>query len=242
MRAAVAQLDALLSHGERPGAILLYDEAHLLALRGRHEEAMPLLEEAFSFGRPRSAVLLNQLRQLLAPSGSQGYGDLVADPLYQPEILPLDAMEQANGRGPSGGDEQWLRMMGARGAAPEIAEAVLGAVHRGGAGREAHGEDDGDVGQAAGEPGLRRPATRLGSRAEAASQHDEHGDEQHEAEALEQTSGEGTGEVALDVGVLDAAGTVGEQRPLLKGEPHEDEHDVDEREGAGDAPEPYGDV
>lgn len=107
------------------------DEAHLLALRGRHEEAMPLLEEAFFFGRPRSAVLLNQLRQLLAPSGSQGYGDLVADPLYQPEVLPLEAMEQANGRGPSGGDEQWLRMMVARGVAPEIAEAVLGAVRDG---------------------------------------------------------------------------------------------------------------
>jgi hypothetical protein len=40
-------------------------------------------------------------------------------------------MEQANGRGWSGGDEQWLRMMGARGAAPEIAEAVLGAVRDG---------------------------------------------------------------------------------------------------------------
>jgi hypothetical protein len=107
------------------------DEARVLALRGRYEEALPLLQEAFSFGRPRSAVLLNQLRQLLAPSGSQGLGSLVADPLYQPEILPLEAMEQANGRGWSGGDEQWLRMMGARGAAPEIAEAVLGAVRDG---------------------------------------------------------------------------------------------------------------
>lgn len=107
------------------------DEARLLALRGRYEEALPLLQEAFAFGRPRSAVLLNQLRQLLAPSGSQSHGDLVADPLYQPEVLPLEAMEQVNGRGWSGGDEQWLRMVVARGAAGRIAEAVLGAVRDG---------------------------------------------------------------------------------------------------------------
>jgi len=31
MRTALAQLDSILSHGERPGAILLYDEGHLLA-------------------------------------------------------------------------------------------------------------------------------------------------------------------------------------------------------------------
>ncbi|MFJ7326194.1 SMI1/KNR4 family protein [Streptomyces cyaneofuscatus] len=107
------------------------DEARLLALRGRYEEALPLLQEAFAFGRPRSAILLNQLRQLLAPISFQGHGNLVADPLYRPEILPLEAMEQANGRGSSGGDEQWLRMMVARGAAPETAEAVLGAVRDG---------------------------------------------------------------------------------------------------------------
>lgn len=37
------------------------EEARLLALRGRYEEALPLLEEALSFGRPHSAVLLNQI-------------------------------------------------------------------------------------------------------------------------------------------------------------------------------------
>ncbi|WP_406723674.1 SMI1/KNR4 family protein [Streptomyces sp. GD-15H] len=68
------------------------EQARLLALRGRYEKALPLLEEALAFGRPQSAVLLNQLRHLLASPGSQGYGDLVADPRYLPEILPVEAM------------------------------------------------------------------------------------------------------------------------------------------------------
>ncbi|MFF4398741.1 SMI1/KNR4 family protein [Streptomyces sp. NPDC001480] len=101
------------------------EAARLLALRGRYEEALPLLEEARSFGRPRSTVLLNQLRHLPAPHNSQGYGDLVADPRYLPEILPVEAMEPARGDRRSGGDDHWLRMMSARGAAREAAEAVL---------------------------------------------------------------------------------------------------------------------
>ena len=41
MRSALAQLDSILSHAERPGAILLYDEAHLLA-DDRGRERFPL--------------------------------------------------------------------------------------------------------------------------------------------------------------------------------------------------------
>lgn len=104
------------------------DDARLLALRGRHEEALPLLEEALSFGRPRSAVLLNQLRQLPAP---RDYGLLVADPRYLPEILPLQAMSPARGEGRLGDDDHWLAMMSARGVARESAEAVLDAMRDG---------------------------------------------------------------------------------------------------------------
>ncbi len=84
-------------------------EGRLLALRGRYEEALPLLEEALSFGRPRSATLVNQLRQLLAPNSAQGYGDLVADARYLPEILPLEAMAPARGEWRLAGDDHWLR-------------------------------------------------------------------------------------------------------------------------------------
>ncbi|MBC2905753.1 SMI1/KNR4 family protein [Streptomyces cupreus] len=107
------------------------DDAYRLALGGRYEEALPLLEEALSFGRPRSAVLLNQLRHLLAPHSSQDYGTLVADPRYLPELLPVQAMTPARGEWRLGGDDHWLGMMTARGAARQTAEAVLGAVRDG---------------------------------------------------------------------------------------------------------------
>ncbi|MGW2068645.1 SMI1/KNR4 family protein [Streptomyces sp. NPDC001953] len=107
------------------------DEGRLLALRGRYEEALPLLEEALSFGRPRSATLVNQLRQLLAPHSAQGYGDLVADARYLPEILPLEATAPARGEWRLGGDDHWLRMMTARGVDRGTAEAVLSAMRDG---------------------------------------------------------------------------------------------------------------
>ncbi|MFF4788626.1 SMI1/KNR4 family protein [Streptomyces sp. NPDC001276] len=107
------------------------EEARLLALSGRYEEALPLLEEALSFGRPRSAVLLDQLRHLLAPHSSRGYGNLVADPRYTPEILPLEAMTPARGEWRLGGDDHWLGMMTARGAARKTAEAVLSTMRDG---------------------------------------------------------------------------------------------------------------
>lgn len=108
------------------------EEARLLALRGRHEEALLLLEEALSFGRPDSGFLLDQLRHLRAPGGSPDYGiTLVSDPRYLPELLPLQAMAPAHGTWRLGGDEHWLGMTTARGVARETAVAVLGAVRDG---------------------------------------------------------------------------------------------------------------
>ncbi|WP_137989193.1 SMI1/KNR4 family protein [Streptomyces vilmorinianum] len=107
------------------------EEAHRLVLRGRYEEALPLLEEARSFGRPESAVLLNQLRHLSAPRGAQDYGFLVADPRYLPELLPVQAMTPAHGEWRLGGDDHWLGMMEARGVPRGAAEDVLGALRDG---------------------------------------------------------------------------------------------------------------
>ncbi|KKD05649.1 SMI1/KNR4 family protein [Streptomyces sp. WM6386] len=106
-------------------------DAYLLALRGRYEVALSLLEEARSFGRPRSAVLLNQLRHLLAPRSPRDYGRLVDDPRYLAEILPVEAMTPARGEWRLGGDDHWLGMMAARGAARQTAATVLGALRDG---------------------------------------------------------------------------------------------------------------
>ncbi|WP_432041806.1 SMI1/KNR4 family protein [Streptomyces cadmiisoli] len=107
------------------------EEARLLALRGQYAVALPLLKQALSFGRPHSAVLLNQLRHLLVPGSSRDYSSLVADPRYMPEILPVDAMTPAGGAWRSGGDDHWLGTITARGAARATAEAVLHMVRDG---------------------------------------------------------------------------------------------------------------
>jgi hypothetical protein len=62
MRSALGQVDALLSHDEQPGAILLYDEAHLLA-DDRGRERFPLSSLLAALGaaqreRPRVRVIL----------------------------------------------------------------------------------------------------------------------------------------------------------------------------------------
>ncbi|WP_432158147.1 SMI1/KNR4 family protein [Streptomyces sp. bgisy153] len=103
-------------------------QARLLVLRGRYEEARPLLEEARAFGRPGSAALLNQLRQLMAPHSPRDQGFLVGDPRYLTELLPLQVLTLAHGGGRRGGDDHWLGMMAARGVARETARAALDAV------------------------------------------------------------------------------------------------------------------
>jgi hypothetical protein len=68
MRSALAQLDSVLSHSERPGAILLYDEAHLLA-DDRGRERFPLSGLLAALGaaqrdRPRVRIIVSGLPTL----------------------------------------------------------------------------------------------------------------------------------------------------------------------------------
>ncbi|MGW1227167.1 SMI1/KNR4 family protein [Streptomyces sp. NPDC002530] len=107
------------------------EEARRLALRGRYEEAAPLLEDARSFGRPRSHVLHQQIQHFLSPNGHRDYGPLVGEPGCLPELLPLQALEPGRGEWRLGGDDHWLGMIAARGVPRETAEAVLGAVRDG---------------------------------------------------------------------------------------------------------------
>ncbi|XUM02383.1 SMI1/KNR4 family protein [Streptomyces venezuelae ATCC 10712] len=107
------------------------DAARLLALRGRYEEAVPLLEEARAFGRPGAHVLLTQIQRLLAPRTSPDLGFLAVDPRYLAELLPVQAMATAHGSSRSGGDDHWLGMMTARGVSREALETLLGALRDG---------------------------------------------------------------------------------------------------------------
>ena len=68
MRSAFAQLDSILTHTERPGAILLYDEAHLLA-DDRRAERFPLSSllaalAAVQRQRPRVRIIVSGLPTL----------------------------------------------------------------------------------------------------------------------------------------------------------------------------------
>jgi hypothetical protein len=68
MRSAFGQLDSVLSHSERPGAILLYDEAHLLA-DDRSRERFPLSGllaalSAVQRQRPRVRIIVSGLPTL----------------------------------------------------------------------------------------------------------------------------------------------------------------------------------
>ncbi|MEU3397305.1 SMI1/KNR4 family protein [Streptomyces filamentosus] len=107
------------------------EEGRLLALDGRYEEALVLLEGAAGFGRPGSAFLLGQVRQLLAPGTSWSPGHLVGDPVYGPELLPLEVAQTVRQNQGPDGDERWVTTAVARGADREGAEAVLGALRDG---------------------------------------------------------------------------------------------------------------
>ncbi|MFI5979547.1 SMI1/KNR4 family protein [Streptomyces sp. NPDC051555] len=67
----------------------LVDDARREALRGGWESALAALDEAKGYGRPGAAGLGDQIRRLLGQTYMVAFGDLVADPRYAQELLPL---------------------------------------------------------------------------------------------------------------------------------------------------------
>ncbi|WP_329342787.1 SMI1/KNR4 family protein [Streptomyces sp. NBC_00663] len=63
------------------------------ALSGRYEEAAAALAEAVAYGRPRAAGLHDQIRRLLGETYLVSFHELVADPRYALEAVPVLAAE-----------------------------------------------------------------------------------------------------------------------------------------------------
>lgn len=71
------------------------EDARTEALRGGWERAQEALDEAKRYGRPRAAGLGDQIRRLLGQTYMVYFADLVTDPRYAPELLPLLVAEHA---------------------------------------------------------------------------------------------------------------------------------------------------
>ncbi|MFB7088915.1 SMI1/KNR4 family protein [Streptomyces sp. NPDC056296] len=67
------------------------ERARREALHGRWETARELLTEAERYGRPCAWGMLRQLEVLAHGSGYYGFGELVADPRYTDELVPVMA-------------------------------------------------------------------------------------------------------------------------------------------------------
>ncbi|GED90566.1 SMI1/KNR4 family protein [Streptomyces sp. 6-11-2] len=67
------------------------ERARSEALSGRWETARELLTEAERYGRPSARGMLRQLEVLAHGGGYYGFGELVADPRYTGELVPVMA-------------------------------------------------------------------------------------------------------------------------------------------------------
>src|SRR5206468_2834096 len=63
------------------------------ALAGRYERASQALAEAVVYGRPRARGLRDQIHLLLGETYMVYFRELMADPLYALEVLPVPAAE-----------------------------------------------------------------------------------------------------------------------------------------------------
>ncbi|MFE6777782.1 SMI1/KNR4 family protein [Streptomyces sp. NPDC057702] len=81
------------------------ERARPMALRGDWEEAARLLDEAKEYGRPRASGLGDQIRRLRGETYLVYFNDLLTDPRYAPDLLPLLATEHAERATYSDGDD-----------------------------------------------------------------------------------------------------------------------------------------
>ncbi|MFJ6011135.1 SMI1/KNR4 family protein [Streptomyces sp. NPDC092952] len=65
------------------------ERARQAALRGDWEGALPLLDEAKEYGRPRAVCLGDQIRRLLGETDVFRLDDVAADLRYAPDLLPV---------------------------------------------------------------------------------------------------------------------------------------------------------
>ncbi|MCX4804981.1 SMI1/KNR4 family protein [Streptomyces sp. NPDC058682] len=73
----------------------LMERARLAALRGEWERAGRQLDEANQYGRPRAVGLGDQMRRLLGQTSMVYFEDVVIDPRYAPELLPVLVADHA---------------------------------------------------------------------------------------------------------------------------------------------------
>ncbi|MEU6379123.1 SMI1/KNR4 family protein [Streptomyces sp. NPDC046909] len=69
------------------------ETARLDALAGRYEQAATALTDAGAHGRPRAGALRDQIRRLLGETYLVSFRELVADPRYAREVVPVLAAE-----------------------------------------------------------------------------------------------------------------------------------------------------
>ncbi|MET8953762.1 SMI1/KNR4 family protein [Streptomyces sp. NPDC004393] len=128
-----------MSRSERAGRVFVNETTRALdasveaarrdALGGRYEPASAALAEAASFGRPRARGLRDQIRRLLGETYMVYFDELVTDPLYAPEIVPLLATEHVSHHRH---DSSWpFHLRGAADSVVEAADEILRQVREG---------------------------------------------------------------------------------------------------------------
>ncbi|MEV5546769.1 SMI1/KNR4 family protein [Streptomyces sp. NPDC052309] len=110
------------------------ERARQEALSGRWQTARELLTEAERYGRPRARGMRRQLEALAHGSGHHGYhgfGELVADPRYTGELVPVMAAAHLRERRPGAFPDRFVLGTETDDGVTAAAEAILAQVREG---------------------------------------------------------------------------------------------------------------